>query len=227
MADGDRAGDPGPMRTLRSLDSRWWLCLVPALAFIVLASRLRAGVLFEFDRPILLAAHGIAGADLDRVAWWLARLGYAFGVIPFDVLLAVVLAVRHRFRDAGFVIAALGGSLLLDEVLKVVFARPRPTLWLPTETQHTFGFPSGHAMADATLVVVVTALAWRGRWRWPILLVLTVFALLVGASRVYNGVHYPSDVLAGWCAGVTWAMAMHLLVFPRPRAGATWPRAST
>jgi membrane-associated phospholipid phosphatase len=186
---------------------------VPATAFVVLASMLLAGIPFAFDRPVLLAVHGIAGAGLDRVAWWLARVGYGFGVIPFDVVLVVVLAARHRWRDAGFAVAAFGGSLLMDEAMKSVFARTRPTLWIPSELQHTFGFPSGHAMACATLVVVVTALAWRGRSRWPILLFSAAFALMVGASRVYVGVHYPSDVLAGWCAGVAWAMAMRLLVF--------------
>ena len=213
MADGEPVSDPGLMHALRRRDHRWWLCLVPAMVFVVLASMLLAGIPFAFDHPVLLAAHRIAGAGLDRVAWWLARVGYGFGVIPLGILLAVALVARHRFRDARFAIAALGGSLLLDEAMKAAFARVRPTLWVPAEIQHSFGFPSAHAMACATLVVVVTALAWRGRWRWPILLFSTAFALLVGASRVYIGVHYPSDVLAGWCAGVTWAMAMHLLVF--------------
>ncbi len=151
------------------------------------------------------------------MAWWLARIGYGVGVIPLDVLLLIVLTARHRLRDARFALIALGGSLLLDEALKIVFARPRPTLWMTAEHQHTFGFPSGHAMACATLAVVVSALAWRERWRWPILLVSIAFALIVGASRIYIGVHYPSDVLAGWSAGVAWAMATHLLVFRMPR----------
>jgi len=221
MADGEAVDTPGVMHASQRRDHRWWLCFVPAVGFVVLASMLLAGIPFAFDRPLLLAVHGIAGAGLDRVAWWLARVGYGFGVIPFDVLLAVVLAVRHRLRDAGFAVAALGGSLLLDEALKTAFARTRPTLWIPAEVQHSFGFPSAHAMASATLAAVATALAWRGHWRWPILLLSTAFALMVGASRVYIGVHYPSDVLAGWCAGVAWAIAMHLLVFRSSRYSTT------
>jgi len=212
MADSEQ-GRPA----LRRLDRRWWLCLVPAMAFVALAWMLLAGIPFAFDRPLLLSLHGIAGAGLDRVAWWLARVGYGFGVIPFDIVLVAALAARHRLRDAGFAVAALGGSLLLDRALKLVLARTRPTLWIPSEVQHSFSFPSAHAMACATLAVVVTALAWRGRWRWPVFVLSTAFALVVGASRVYIGVHYPSDVLAGWCAGMTWAMAMHLLVFRSSR----------
>lgn len=212
MADGVQARP-----AWRRLDPRWWLCLVPVAVFVALASMLLGGMPFAFDRPLLLALHGIAGAGLDRVAWWLARVGYGFGVIPFDVLLVVVLVARKCSRDAGFAVAALGGSLLLDRALKHAFARTRPTLWIPSEIQHSFGFPSAHAMACATLAVVVTALAWRGRWRWPVLVFSTAFASMVGASRVYIGVHYPSDVLAGWCVGVAWAMAMHLLVFRSSR----------
>jgi len=217
MADGDPVSDPRNIPALRRRDLRWWLCMVPALVFVSLASKLQAEIPFAFDRPVQLAVHGIAGVGLDRLAWWLARVGYGFAVIPFDVLLVIALAARRRFRDAGFAIAALGGSLLLAEALKAAFARTRPTLWVPAEVQHSFGFPSAHAMACATLATVVSALAWHGRWRWPVVVLSTAFALLVGTSRIYIGVHYPSDVLAGWCAGVTWAMAMHLLFFrPAP-----------
>lgn len=218
MAEGDPVAAPELARAMSRENIRWWLCLTPASVFGILAWGLKDGNPFAFDRPFQLAAHGIAGYGPDQVAWWLARIGYGYGVIPFGVLLVAVLAVRHRFRDAGFVFAALGGSLLSNVALRLVFARPRPTLWVPAEIQHNFGFPRGHAMADATLVVIVTALVWNGRWRWPIILLSTAFALLVGASRVYNGVHYPSDVLAGWCAGVPWAMAMHLLIFRSPRS---------
>jgi len=220
MTDDARVADSAAQQTPRRLDGRWWICLAPATVFVILASMLQAAS-FAFDRPIMLAIHGIAGVGLDRAAWWLARIGYGFGVIPLDVLLAIVLALRHRLRDAGFAIAALGGSLLLDEALKIAFARPRPTFWVPAEIQHSFGFPSGHAMAVATLATVVTALAWRGRWQWPVLLFSAAFALIVGASRIYIGVHYPSDVLAGWSAGVAWAMAMHLLFFHPSRSVAT------
>lgn len=216
MAEGDPVAAPELERAMSRENFRWWLCLTPASVFALLAWGLKDESPFAFDQPLQLAVHGIAGSGPDHVAWWLARIGYGYGVIPFGVLLIAVLAVRHRFRDAGFIFAALGGSLLSNVVLRLAFARPRPTLWVPAEIQHSFGFPSGHAMADATLAVVVTALAWNGRWRWPILLLSTAFALLVGVSRVYNGVHYPSDVLAGWCAGVAWGMAMHLLVFRSP-----------
>ncbi len=189
---------------------------MPAAVFGLLAWVLEHGSDFAFDGPLQLAIHGIAGSSLDRLAWWLARVGYGYGVIPFGVVLVAVFAVRRRFRDAGFVFAALGGSMLLNMALRIAFARPRPTLWAPAEIQHSFGFPSGHAMADATLAVVVTALAWNGRWRWPVILLSTAFGLLVGASRIYNGVHYPSDVLAGWCAGVSWGIAMHMLAFRSP-----------
>ena len=77
----------------------------------------------------------------------------------------------------------------------------------------TYSFPSGHAMGSMTLASVAVMLAWHTRWRVPVSLAGMAFVLLVGMSRVYLGVHYPSDILAGWCAAGAWSVACYLLVF--------------
>lgn len=180
--------------------------------FVAIALTLAAGSPLAIDEPLMWQVRSLTSAGLDQLSWWLARLGYGYGVIPFQAVLAIVLLVRSRTRDATFVASAFLGSALLNTLLKLSFERARPTLWQTLENHLSYSFPSGHAMATGTFVVVVTALVWHTRWRWAGMVSAAGFALLVGVFRVYEGVHFPSDVLAGWCAGAAWALLMHLLV---------------
>lgn len=203
--------DGGPRRLRPALVA----CAVASCVFAGLAFGVATGATFAFDAPLMLRFHAHSNPVLDRAAWWLAHVGYGWGVLPFDAVLVVWLALRRRRRDAMFAAVTLGLSLTLDTLLKLAFERPRPQLWLPSEAQQSWSFPSAHAMADATLACVLVALAWNTRWRWPVLVAAAAFTVAVGIDRVYAGVHYPSDVLGGWAAGAAWACAMHAC-FYRP-----------
>ena len=191
--------------------------LLPLWGFAELADEVHEGAGFAYDVPLLEFAHAAAHAGLDRVLLVVTHLGYEWFVVPFDVLLVLSLAARRRVREGLFAALALGGSALLNMAAKQVFARARPELWTSLAPEHSFSFPSGHAMGSMTLAWVVVLLAWRTRWRWPVLLVALPFSLLVGLSRVYLGVHFPSDILAGWAAASTWAAASFLVVFHHQR----------
>ena len=191
--------------------------LLPLWGFAELAEDVGEGEPFGFDVPVLLFAHGLAGAGLDRFLLAVTALGYEWFVVPFDVVLVLLLAWRRRVREGLFAALALGGSALLNVATKQLFARARPGLWESLAPEHTYSFPSGHAMGAMTLAWVVVLLAWPTRWRWPVLLVAMPFAVLVGLSRVYLGVHYPSDILAGWTAASVWAVASFLMVFHHHR----------
>ncbi|MGN6153055.1 MAG: phosphatase PAP2 family protein [Lysobacteraceae bacterium] len=190
---------------------------VALAAFALCAIAMRTGLAHGFDEAVLQALHVRASPALETFARWLAVVGYRGGVLPFDALLVLVLASRKRWRSAGFAAVALGGGLLLNRALKLLFARPRPMLdWSATsDLPASLSFPSGHAMATATLATVLTALAWRSRWRWPVALAAWAFALLVAASRVLLGVHFPSDVVAGAAVGIAWACGAWWLVADR------------
>ena len=142
----------------------------------------------------------------DRTFLLFSKLGYQWGVVPFDVALVAVLALRRHAREGLFAALALGGSALLNLATKQVFARERPSLWESIAPETTFSFPSGHAMGSMTLAWVCLLLAWRTRWRLPVLVAVLLFTTVVGLSRVYHGVHYPSDILAGWTAASVWAV---------------------
>jgi undecaprenyl-diphosphatase len=189
------------------------LVLLPLWAFGELAEDVHEGEVFAFDRPWLEFAHAIASPALDRLALLLGRVGYAQGVLPFDAALVLALAFARRKREGLFAGIALAGSALLNLGAKHYFGRARPDLWLSLAPETSFSFPSGHAMGSMTLAATLALLAWHTRWRWPVAAFAFAFALAVGASRVYLGVHFPSDILAGWAAALAWTAGVYAVVF--------------
>ena len=187
--------------------------LLPLWGFGELAEAVGAGRDFVFDRPILEWLHAHETPTLDRLALLFSRLGYQYGVIPFDIVLVVALLLRHRRRDAVFAAISFIGSALLNVSAKHYYGRARPSLWESLAPETTFSFPSGHAMGSMTLAAVGVSLAWSTRWRWPVLAISVPFVLAVGASRPYLGVHYPSDVLAGWAAALAWVIGVYATMF--------------
>lgn len=191
--------------------------LLPLWGFGELAEDLHAGEVFFFDAPLLQFAHGLAASGWDAFFMRVSALGYLYGVVPVDVAIVLALALRQKLREGLFAGFAMIGSALLNIGAKQLFARQRPSLWESIAPESSFSFPSGHAMGSMTLACVLVLLAWHTRWRWPLLAATSVFVVMVGFSRIYLGVHYPSDILAGWTAAITWTAGIYLLVYPRGR----------
>lgn len=191
--------------------------LLPLWGFAEIADEVREAEPFPFDDPVLLFAHEMAWEGFDEAFVLFSELGYQWGVVPFDIALVLVLALRRHAREALFAAIALGGSALLNVATKQLFARDRPSLWESIAPETTYSFPSGHAMGSMTLAWVCLLLAWRTPWRWPVIIVAFAFTALVGLSRVYLGVHYPTDILAGWAAASVWAGCSFFVVFQHHR----------
>ena len=166
------------------------------------------------------ALHSIANTRLDQAALAISALGYGWGILPADALLVLGLALSKRIREVTFAGLSIIGSLALDTAVKHLIARSRPSLWESLVHETSYSFPSGHAMASMTLAWGVL-LCWSRksqrarRTRWPITFVAAVFVVLVGLSRIYLGVHYPSDILAGWTAASIWVVSVFALMFNR------------
>jgi membrane-associated phospholipid phosphatase len=188
--------------------------LLPLWGFGELADEVREAEAFPFDAPILQFAQSMARDGFDRTFLLFSKLGYQWGVVPCDVLLVLVLALSRKLREGLFAGIAIIGSALLNLGAKHLFARERPTLWESIAPESTWSFPSGHAMGSITLAMVLVLLAWHTRWRWWVALPMAAFVAMVGLSRVYLGVHYPSDILAGWAFSIAWVVGAYLLVFP-------------
>lgn len=149
------------------------------------------------------------------------------GTAVLTLLVAAVLGflvIARRTHAALLVFGATVGGAVLSTLLKGAYARPRPALVPHLSYVTSASFPSGHAMLSAVVYLTLGALLARqvaGRWaRAYFVGVAVVLTLLVGASRVYLGVHYPSDVVAGWAAGVAWAVACWLLARRLQKRGA-------
>lgn len=136
-------------------------------------------------------------------------LGGVFVLAIVTLAVAGFLVIRGQYRGALFVFGAVAGGLIIAGIFKATFARPRPSVVPHLSIVETSSFPSGHSMMSAivylTLFALLTRFIAERSVRLYLLGVATALTCMVGVSRVYMGVHYPTDVLGGWTAGLTWA----------------------
>jgi membrane-associated phospholipid phosphatase len=212
--------------------------LVPLWIFGALAEDVWTHAGFRWDAPILLAIHAHATPALDRLMIGVSTVGGPGGMAVLCVLVVAILLRGRRRRAALFVALAYGGAVLLDVLDKAAFRSARPHLWTSPAPASGYGFPSGHAMASMGLLAALALLAWPTRLRWPSLILAAGAITLIGFSRLYLGVHDPSDVVAAWMAALAWVIGLRLILLahaahrpPRspsarrrpPRAAQRWP----
>ncbi|MFN6572543.1 phosphatase PAP2 family protein [Dendronalium sp. ChiSLP03b] len=166
---------------------------------------------FAWDVPILLAIRQQHNPQLDVFASMLTKLGVFWGVFPVATAIAINFFLRRQWRRFSYLIITLTGSIIINRTAKVLLHRVRPHLWESPSPEFDYGFPSGHAMSSMTLVAALVILTWGSRWEKPVLIVGSLFVLAIGWTRLYLGVHYPSDILAGWTASIAWATGVSLL----------------
>lgn len=186
-------------------------------AFVAIADEVTKGDTQNFDERVLRAlrragdlAMPIGPTWLHEVARDVTALG-GMAVIPLFALGVLgYLAFAKKGRAAVFVFISVAGGLVASLALKHAFDRQRPSLVPHLDQVYTSSFPSGHSMLSAVTYLTLGALLARTTrdraLKIYFLSVAATLAVLIGASRVYLGVHYPSDVLAGWCAGIAWAL---------------------
>lgn len=157
-----------------------------------------------FDRPILEALHARATPTLDTIMVFFSQAGAPKPMVAFFIAVLIGLLLARRRGDATFFVVAVAGAMAINFGAKLVFGRARPDLWVSLAPEGDYSFPSGHAMGSMATVAALIVLTWGTRWRWPVLILGSIFVALVGLSRLYLGVHYPSDVLTGWLASLAW-----------------------
>ncbi|MBK6703007.1 MAG: phosphatase PAP2 family protein [Caulobacteraceae bacterium] len=189
---------------------------LPIFAFVEIAEEVGEGETRWFDESILLALRTADPADPIGPRWVessvmdITALG-GFAVLALVTLMAVFyLLVNKKWGSALTLLVATIGGTLISEGLKVGFNRPRPDLVAHVVETTSMSFPSGHAMLSAVTYLTLGALIARTQekrqMRGYVLGGAILVTLLIGLTRIYLGVHWPTDVLAGWCLGASWAL---------------------
>ena len=204
-----------PVREYRA----WLLVAAASLftwGFVSLTGEILEGETRHFDEAVLLSLrqssdHAIPVGPpwLTKVMTDLTALGGTTVLALITLLVLIYLLLRGARRTAAFVAVSILGAWLLSSGLKLGIARPRPDLVPHLVEVYDLSFPSGHAMLSAISYLTLGALLHRIEERPALKLFFPVTALLltfaIGFSRVYLGVHYPTDVIGGWAAGMAWA----------------------
>ena len=197
----------------------WALVFGPLLLWGELAEDVWKRESFRFDDPILLWMHGHSDSWRDRVMLGLSLVG-GYPLLFIAGALALFFLFSSQRRNAIFVALCIGGVSALNVSAKMIFQRARPDLWVSLAPEHDYSFPSGHAMLSSAFTAMIVALIWRairsrpdaGRWRVVSAIIGALFVVAVGLSRLYLGVHYPSDILAGWLASCAWIGLVRIIM---------------
>lgn len=190
--------------------------------FMELADEMVEGDTRDFDERLLIAMRNPTDLSDPIGPKWLEEFGRditALGGVGVLTLLTIAVAgfliLQHKKRSAMFIVVAIAGGLLISNLLKFGFDRPRPDLVPHGSYVSTASFPSGHAALSAVAYLTLGALLARVQHRRRVKTYLIILALLitisVGTSRIYLGVHWPTDVLAGWTLGISWALLCWLV----------------
>jgi len=196
--------------------------VLAVFGFVKIVEQLGKGELGGFDEWLLrlLRVPGqpripIGPAWLVEAAHDITALGGRSILIAVTLVGLGYLALERKHGAAVLVAVAVGGGGLLSTIMKQIFARDRPDVVPHLVAVTSPSFPSGHSMLAAILYLTLGALlarfAARRRTKVYVLTVALLATFLIGSSRVYLGVHYPTDVLAGWCAGLVWALICWLV----------------
>src|SRR6476469_110606 len=185
------------------------IAIAGTLAFAEMGEWVQKGLTQSFDVAVLQWLHGHSTPLLTQIATELTYLGTGTVVLMIVAVAALFLWHTEHKHSARLLLAAVAGNILLNGVLKLVYHRARPSVFEWQTTAVSSSFPSGHAMSATVVYGTVAYLLMRlQKHHWSRVLTLfgaVIIILLICLTRLYLGVHYPSDVLGGVIVGLAWA----------------------
>ncbi len=196
------------MKLIRYLLSGFMLCLVSLIGFSSIAILGKDQKLIQFDQELISFIQGFESPTLTLIMKFFTQMGSfpAVFVTTLFVSLFLYFVLKHRIELILF-ISVVAGTPIINQALKQFFHRPRPDLHRLIEIGG-YSFPSGHAMNAFAVYGIIAFLLWRhipSRLGRTILILLSCgFIFMIGTSRIYLGVHYPSDIIGGYFASGCW-----------------------
>ena len=167
-----------------------------------------------FDVTVRAFIHGFATPALTSAMKLVTQLGGGWFLFPLGALVVFALYSSGRRREAALFTVAVLGANILDEAMKLVFHRTRPDAWFDYPLPGTYSFPSGHSFVSFCFYFALAEILIRDDWsrsrRVAVWTAAALLTLAIGFSRVYLGVHYPTDVLAGYLAAVVWTTLIRI-----------------
>ncbi|MBD2360605.1 phosphatase PAP2 family protein [Anabaena minutissima FACHB-250] len=169
---------------------------------------------FPWDLQILVMVHSLAQSQLDVFAAILTKFGSFRTILPILSVIVLILLVQSRWRSLTYLLITAAGSATINRTAKEFWHRVRPDLWTSVAPEFDYSFPSGHAMTSMTLIAILVVLTWGSSWRWLTVILGSMYLLAIGWTRLYLGVHFPSDIIAGWMVAIAWAIGVSLIIRP-------------
>jgi undecaprenyl-diphosphatase len=187
--------------------------IVSLYLFAKLATEVREGETIIFDTTVRGWIHQFASPAMTTIMKAISLLGYDLLLVELAIAMIVFLRLRWR-KAAAWLAITMAGAVALDLALKHAFHRQRPVPFFG-DAPHSYSFPSGHALTSFCFYGVLAGLLadriQRQSWRIAAGITAAVLVLAIGVSRIYLGVHYPSDVVAGYLAAAVWVSTMLLV----------------
>jgi undecaprenyl-diphosphatase len=186
--------------------------LLGLLVFVWLAVATSGTSAPPLDLAIRETVHGWASESLTSAMKFVTGFGSGYFLWACGTVILLALVRAKRRREAAFFVIAVVGANALNEAMKLVFHRPRPEAYFGYELPFTYSFPSGHSFVSFCFYLALAEMVMEAHWplgrRLAVWSVVALLVLAIGFSRVYLGVHYPSDVLGGYAGAVAWTFAV-------------------
>jgi len=180
--------------------------------FAVLASEVLEGETQHFDDAVRMTVHGVASPGATTALHAVTQLGSPLFLLPMTIVSSLIFLHQRRIRGAILLTATMVGVSLLNWILKSVFQRPRPLPFFGLTVPASYSFPSGHSLAAfcfyGALAALVTARLRSTLWSALVWAGAVVLIIAVGFSRLYLGLHYPSDIVGGYATGFVWVLTV-------------------
>ena len=196
-------------RSVLALGLLFWLAVG---LFTKIGVEILEGEPIKFDRVIQNFIHARATPSWDHLFLNLTRLGNIQIALPVTLIIILFYVYKSEKKHALIIAASVAGAVVANSALKLLFHRTRPALWHTIITEKSYSFPSGHALVSSALISAIILICWNKSYRFVVLGVGVLLIGLIGLSRVYLGVHYPSDIIGGWIIGSAWSVITYLSV---------------